>query len=552
MKNSRIAVLLVVFSLLVVVVSVRAQVQDVGTVTTKVLVRGAPVHGTNGLAFDDQGHLYVASALGQEIVIMDPQTGKILERSGPEDRVVGPDDLAFGPDGSLYWTDILSGEVGRRTPDGDVTKQFVAEFVNPITFSDDGRLFVAQAFVGDGLFEIDPELVADPVKILGSGNPALHLNAMDFGPDGKLYAPRQQLNQIVRIDVDSAEVEVLTEQFEGACKFDSQGRLHVGLDDRVVRFDPSTAETTTVATLPSGGSDNLAFDSQDTLFVSNFRDGSIHEVLPGGNVRQVSPSGLILPGGIAALPDDRAGESIFVADWWSVRRFDGLTGKMEAVDNDFFFDAPVSAAPDGDNVILTSWFGNSVTVWNPETQEKLETHFGFAVPVNAIRFQGDFIVAELASGKLIRQDENGIRSDLATGLGIPTGLAATDDDLWVAEWLTGNVWKIVADGLTLDTPQLTATGLTLPEGLAVDHDGSLLVVESGIGRLSRIDPATGVVNTVADNLALGIAAPPGWPPTWIFNDVAVGEMGAIYVTGDVGSVIYRIDVRPQKFITKQQ
>ena len=33
MKNSRIAVLLVVFSLLVVVVSVRAQVQDVGTVT---------------------------------------------------------------------------------------------------------------------------------------------------------------------------------------------------------------------------------------------------------------------------------------------------------------------------------------------------------------------------------------------------------------------------------------------------------------------------------------------------------------------------------------
>ena len=99
------------------------------------LVRGAPIHGTNGLAFDDQGQLYVASAMGQEIVVMDPQTGKILERLGPEDRVAGPDDLAFGPDGSLYWTDILSGEVGRRTPDGDVTKQFVAEFVNPITFS---------------------------------------------------------------------------------------------------------------------------------------------------------------------------------------------------------------------------------------------------------------------------------------------------------------------------------------------------------------------------------------------------------------------------------
>jgi len=544
MKKLRIVILLVIALLLVAVVSVQARGRGVGTVTTKVLVRGAPIHGTNGLAFDDQGRLYIASAIGREIVVMDPQTGKILERYGPEDGVEGPDDLIFGPDGSLYWTEILSGEVGRRTPDGVVTKQFVAPFVNPITFSDDGRLFVAQAFVNDGLYEVFPDLVTPPVKILGGDNPELHLNAMDFGPDGLLYAPRQQMNQIVRINVDTTEVEVLTDQFEGACKFDSQGRLHVGLEDRVVRFDPDTGVVTPVVTLPGGGLDNIVFDSQDKLFTSNFRDGSVHAILTHGRARQLSPGGLMAPQGVAVLPDDHAGESLFVGDFWTVRGFDGLNGRPGPVGSDFFFDSPFTASADGENLVLTSWFGNTVEVWNPTTHQILEVH-SFATPLNAIRFQDDLVVAELGTGSVVSLDAStGVTTTLAAGLFVPTGLAATDDDLWVAEWATGTVRQIVVDGITLEKPLLTADDLTNPEGLAVDHDGTLLVVESGLGRLSRIDPATGVVSTVADNLALGAPGPAGWPPTWLFNGVAVGERGDIYVTGDIDNVIYRIRVRP--------
>ncbi len=78
------------------------------------------------------------------------------------------------------------GIVGRRTPAGEVTQQFVSPGVNPITFSDDGRLFVALDFSGDGLYELDPELKNPPrliIKELG------WLNGMDFGPDGLLYGP---------------------------------------------------------------------------------------------------------------------------------------------------------------------------------------------------------------------------------------------------------------------------------------------------------------------------------------------------------------------------
>jgi len=81
-----------------------------------------------------------------------------------------------------------------------------------------------------------------------------------------------------------------------------------------------------------------------------------------------------------------------------------------------------------------------------------------------------------------------------------------------------------------------------PEGLAWDKEGGLLVVESGASRLSRIDLATGAVSKIADGLKL--SAPgidlEGYPPTWAFDGVAVGQSGDIYVSGGGKNVIYRI------------
>jgi sugar lactone lactonase YvrE len=211
---------------------------------------------------------------------------------------------------------------------------------------------------------------------------------------------------------------------------------------------------------------------------------------------------------------------------------------------DFFFDSPFTASADGDNLVLTSWFGNTVEVWKPSTNEIVEI-YPFEVPMNAVRFQTDLVVAELGTGSVVRMDAgSGERTTIATGLFVPTGLATTDDDLWVADWATGMVWQIVADGQVLDVPALVATGLAQPEGLVAECDTSLLVVESGAGRLSRIDLNSGDVTTLASDLALGATAPPEWPPTWLFNGVAIGERGDIYVTGDIGNVIYRINELP--------
>jgi sugar lactone lactonase YvrE len=118
----------------------------------RALARGAPIPAANGTMFDSKGRLHVASVGGRSILVIDPETGAILDRIGPDRGVEGPDDLTFGSDGSLYWIALLTGEVGKLSPDG--TKSTLAKLppgVNPITFSDDGRLFVALDFLGDGL-----------------------------------------------------------------------------------------------------------------------------------------------------------------------------------------------------------------------------------------------------------------------------------------------------------------------------------------------------------------------------------------------------------------
>ncbi len=528
--------------------------QTTAAETPEVLVQGAPIHGTNGIMFDSNDRLHIASVVGREIVVMDPETGEILDRLGTDLGIEGPDDLTFGPDGSLYWTSILTGEVGRLSPDGVKTGQMVMPGVNPITFSDDGRLFVALDFLGDGLYELDPDLVEPPRLIIETLG---FLNAFDFGPDGFLYGPIWTMGQVVRIDVDTAELTPVVDDIgiPAAVKFDSQGRLHVldHLRGEVLRVDTETGSKEVIAQLPPGG-DNLAFDSQDRLFVSHAGDGSIFEVLPDGTTRTVSPGGIIVSGGVAVMARPEGDESVFVADLFTLREFDGLTGEERGIEHSLLtvpgsIISTFTVSPDGGNLVLSSWFANAVQVWNPETHEPLEIHEDFVVPLNAIRFQGDLVVAELGqeagAARVVRASaadpaERVTLIDATGGLVVPAGLAATDDDLWVGDWATGMVLQLVADGELLAEPVPVAMNLAFPEGITVAPDGNLLVVETGAGRLSRINLANGEVSTMAEGLAVGFPGIPGYPPTWILSGVTVGPSGTIYITSDINNQLLAI------------
>lgn len=544
-------------AILVLLGTVGATAQEAGQatpLTADVILQGAPIHGANGLAIDQQGRLIVASVMGHELVALDPATGTVLERIGPyvaEVDVGGPDDVAVAPDGSICWTDTMGGFVDCLRADGSVDQQFVAEGVNPIAFLPDGRMFVAQAFAGDALYELDPALV-DPPRLVMSGSGIApwpdQLNGFDFGPDGLLYAPRPFSAQVGRIDVDAASptFEVLAEgSVWGSVEFDSQGRLYASspVTGEIALVDTETGEVTVIDTL-GWSTDNMAFDAQDRLYASNGNDGSVMQVLP--EARELSGPGCIMPAGIAAAGRMSDGaDRLYVADFWSLPEINGASGAIESIDLNSHLGgtvtAPSSVAADGEDVIVTSWFSNVVQVWDPVNDVEIASWTDFAAPVNAIRFGEDLVVAELGTGSIIRQSPDGSRSAIAEGLQAPTGLVATDDDLWASDWATGIVWQIVTDG----EPSMTevASGLANPEGIAIEEDGSLLVVESGIGRLTRILPS-GETVTLADGLPLGIPAPAGAPPAYVVNGVTVGESGSIYLTGDKASVVWRLVEHP--------
>lgn len=529
-----------------------------------IFVTGSPIHGANGLMFDGQDRLHIASAMGREIIVMDPDTGEILERLGTDKGVDWPDDLAFGPDGSLYWTAISTGEIGRLSPDGAKTGQLVAQGVNPITFSDDGRLFTALDFYGDALYELDPEL-KDPPRLLAEN--LGWLNGFDIGPDGFLYGPIITQGWVARVDVNTDEpaIETAISGFPtGAVKFDSKGLLHAvnAMSGDVTRIDLKTGDREVIATVSHSVVDNLAFDSHDRLFVSDAADGTITEVLiedddTGNKTRIVSKGGMIGPGGISIIPRPGGEISVFVADVWMLREFNGQTGKQvssvcEAFNPSGGLTAPLTVSSDGEDLVVSSWLlSQHVQVWNPEKREVL-INLDFAgpppsaVPINAIRFQGELVIADLLSASVFKVADGNAdeRDTLADGLKVPVGLAVTDDDLWVSDWATGNVWQIVADGNPVSPMKLVATGLKFPEGLAVDLDESLLVVETGTGNLLRLNPDTGDIDVVAVGLSLNAEALSGeMPPNGVFNGVAVDQSGTIYVTGDATNVLYRFKPR---------
>lgn len=165
------------------------------------------------------------------------------------------------------------------------------------------------------------------------------------------------------------------------------------------------------------------------------------------------------------------------------------------------------------------------------------------MPLNAVRYNGDLVVAELATHRVVRRPAGTNAKVPMAGVPVPTGLATDGDSLWVADWATGRVLRIAQGGQALATPELVAAGLSFPEGMTLDNDGTLLVVETGTDKLTRIDPATGQKTVVEDGLDIGMQGPATMPPTYIFNDVDVDDCGNIYVSVDTDNTIEKLAPR---------
>ncbi len=101
-----------------------------------------------------------------------------------------------------------------------------------------------------------------------------------------------------------------------------------------------------------------------------------------------------------------------------------------------------------------------------------------------------------------------------------------------------------ANALVGGDAKATATGLWLPEGVAVDREGNTYVIDSGDALVLRIDAATGVVTTVAGSGVDGFAGD-GGPAIYAqfayAAALAVDGLGNIFVADNGNNRIRRID-----------
>ena len=503
------------------------------------IATGANIAGANGIHFGPDGMLYITSVIGSDLTVIDPSSGEELRRFTAADGVIGPDDVAFASDGSVYWTSILTGEVAGFNPDGEkIVAAQLPPGANPITFSNDDRLFVSQCFLGTNLYELDPAGI-EPARLIADDlGPGCGLNGMDWGPDDRLYGPRWFVGEVLSFDVDTGERRVEASGFvtPAAIKFDSQGVLHV-LDTargELIRVMDGTNEV--VATL-TPGLDNFAFDADDTPYVSSYADGFIKRINDDGSITTLQPGGMSHPGGIAV-----AGDIVWVADVHALRGFDRNSGEEVITQRNVVgvgdLGGSINLSSDGDTLILTSWFDGDARIWDPQSEQRLAQIPNLAAPVAAVRYAEGLAIAEHGTGigsVTLYGDRDPVV--LATGLPAPTGLAVSGDALYVSDRELGEVRLIARNGEALSEPETVADALEAPEGFVVTERG-IIVVEAAAARVVHVD--TDGTRRVLAELPAGSPGAPGLPPSQIFNGIAIDADGNLFITGETSRVLYRI------------
>jgi sugar lactone lactonase YvrE len=496
--------------------------------------------GANGLRTGPDGRIYVAQVVGSQISALDVGTGQLETVSAKGGEIIAPDDVAFDPRGNLYATEYYNGRVSVRGVDGRtrVLRDDVPG-ANGITVHK-GRLFIDECRIGGRLMELDLNGGAPRVLLENLPLP----NAMEVGPDGKLYYPVIGTNDIWRIDPEGGTPERVVGDLgvPDAVKFDSKGfivstQLASG---EVLRIDPRSGERSVLAKLDPG-LDNLTFVG-DRLFVSSFT-GQITEILGGGETRTMLPGALQWPLDLSVGDDG----NLYVAD--GTHLYVILPGgKLRTLGMMFTPGYPGSApirglvAVGGGELVVTTSNGQ-VARYRPASSESemlaqgLDQLYGVAVSPS-----GAVVAAELGTGRVL-SIRSGQVEVLASGLRAPMGVAfAPDGACLISEAAGGRVAKLTGSGV-----ETVLDGLKEPQGILV-RDGQLYVVDAGAKALIAFDLKTKARRTIATDLPVG--APPGVTPKPLrglapfsgpqgpFAGIAAGPDGTLYLSADAeGSVL---------------
>ncbi|WP_406437123.1 hypothetical protein OHB14_60095 [Streptomyces sp. NBC_01613] len=406
-----------------------------------------------------------------------------VRRLNPPNRLWGANGVTFGPDGRLYVAQFLAGQISAVDP-ASADVEVVVELDSPVQAPDD------LAFGADGSMYITDLTPGRVWRRSPSGEYSLVSDSLR-APNGitcigdRLFVNEMAMNgQLLELFPDGGDPVVLTDglAFGNAMQLGPDGYLYYPhmMDNQVWRIPPD------------GGTPELfATDVHDPVAVRFDQGGTL----------------TVLSRGIAGI----------------VTRIDLATGDRSVVTSGVA--GLDNAAFDAENRMYVSSFASGgVTEMHADGRTReivprgLAGPYGITVDLGGTVHAADHYRLARLTGSPTDQPGGATRALMP----FVHGVTADDGLLHV----TSQFGEVRTEDPAHDTARVRATGLNEPGGLAVAPDGSLVVAESGAGRVVRIDE-TDTLTVLAEGLT--------HPVDVAFDDTTC------YVSDDRLGAVLRID-----------
>ncbi|CRK49699.1 putative Gluconolactonase [Rhodococcus sp. RD6.2] len=463
--------------------------------------------GANGVRLHADGRLWVSELVGEHLSAWDADNDVLSNVSPMGSELRGPDDIAFDSEGTVYAAETMNGRVSGRRADGSY---FVlvdeCPAVNGITVDPEtDRLYVDEMREGGRVLEIDRHQ-RNQVRVIAEGLD--WLNALEMGPDRRLYMPQVFAGTVLAVDPETGAVETVVDGLAHptAVKFAPDGRLVVTQSSlgEVTAVDLATGERQKLVSL-APGVDNFDIDDRGNIYVSNFVEASVarYTMETGALDKALSVSSFLGPYQIAS-----AAEGYVVADHGSVCRMDGL-GNFERLSRlllDQPFVAVGVAEVDGILVALSQAgevfrledSGEWVKIYGSLDGANSEYFGQDSDGVNAIGIDDGQLLVGMLRGDVVVLDVDGtVKSRRASGLATVTAISGRDGAIVVSDENAGSV-LVLGDGgpLALD-------GFKRPQGVALTEDG-VVVADQGARQVVHASLDGERREVVASDLPLGL------------------------------------------------
>ena len=466
-----------------------------------------PLYGSNGIRIAPDGTLWITQVNGDQITAWDPSDGSFSLADPMGSPMTGPDDVAFDSDGTCYVTETLNNRVSARRGDDYIVLLDETTGPNGITVDPStDRLFVDEMAEGGRVLELDRN-ERNRARVIVEGLD--WLNALERGPDGRLYVPQVFGGVVLAVDVENGAVEQVVDglAIPTAVKFDPAGRLVIAEagSGNITRIDLATGERSTVCR-PGVSIDNFCFDRDGALYTSNFVEARVErwDVADGNLTTTVGPGGLIGPATVSRWDDDH----LVVADHNSIIRV-GLDGSLDRVtrllgNQQFVADGAVVV----NGVVVARSLAGEVLVVDPDsgrttklvetagsmTDQLLASSSGGAT---ALAADGDRVLVGIGGDVVSMNAGGGERTVHAFGMASIDAIASGGDAIAAADTQAGTLAIRTATGTVV------VDGFDRPEALAFAH-GALFVAETGARRITRVALDAGGRDTVVFDAPIGM------------------------------------------------